>query len=222
MGFSRKRILWSLVAVVTLSLLGWRIYVSSTFRPAKNFHVVEAGKFYRSAQLTGEEFQEAIDTYGIKTIINLRGAGPGDEYYDETEKVTRARGVKMLSYGFSTKHVPHRKSLLPLLETLRTAERPILVHCRSGADRTSEVSALYAMLYMGRTKEQAMDEQMGWDKLHFELFAPAKKMFINDWKGEDWARDEYDPCIPKYKDYYEQDRYCPSVFPAKSKEEARL
>ena len=211
----RRRFAWAGFSAALIALVTWRIYVASTFRPAKNFHEVDPGKFYRSAQLTGDEFSEAIRDYGIKTIINLRGASPGEGWYDDEVRAAREQGVAHLNFGFSTKQVPHRTSLLPLLEALHTVRRPILVHCRSGADRTSEVSAVYAMLYMGQTKEQAM-RQLNLRYLYVEFFAPAKRLFVQDWQGEAWARDSYDPCLPKYAAYYDQVAdYCPTAFPKK-------
>ena len=219
MRVRRSRLIYLAVGALLLGLLSWQIYRMSVFRPAKNFHEVDPGKYYRSAQLTREEFDEAIREHGIKTIINLRGAGPGEKWYDDEEAVARERGVKLLNFGFSTKHVPHRKALLPLLEALKTAERPILVHCRSGADRTGEVSTLYEMLYMGKNKEEAL-EQLSLRYLYVRPFAPAKRMFIDDWQGEDWARYQYDPCDPKYEAYYERSftpgGNCPTVFPPRN------
>lgn len=203
MRFSSKKAFATATAALFLAFVGWRVYVASTFRPAKNFHEVDPGKFYRSAQLTGDEFADAIERFGIKTIINLRGAGPGEAWYDDEARVSKEKGVELLNFGFSTKHVPHRHALIPFLDALKTAKRPILVHCRSGADRTGEVSTIYKMLYMGKTKEEALD-QLRWRYLYVRAFAPAKRMFIDDWQGEDWARREYDPCVPKYSAYYEQ------------------
>jgi protein tyrosine/serine phosphatase len=212
-----RRIVKAAAIAFALALVGWRVYVASTFRPAKNFHEIDPGRYYRSAQLTGDEFAEAIRAYGIKTIINLRGAGAGEAWYDDEERAARENGAKLLNFGFSTKHVPHRSSLLPLLDALRAAARPILVHCRSGADRTGEVSAIYEMLYMGKSKEEALG-QLSWRYLYVEPFAPAKRLFVEDWQGEEWAKRAYDPCIPKYAPYYEHaGNNCPTIFPPAEK-----
>ena len=47
-----------------------------------NFHTVEEGALYRSAQLSADELQTAIRDHGIKAILNLRGAHPGEPWYD--------------------------------------------------------------------------------------------------------------------------------------------
>src|SRR5438067_1051286 len=40
---------------------------------SENFHTVEKKKLYRSAQLSPKVLKNYIKTYGIKTVINLRG-----------------------------------------------------------------------------------------------------------------------------------------------------
>lgn len=46
------------------------------------------------------------------------------------------------------------------LKVLATAERPILVHCWHGADRTGAVVALYRMVVQGWSRERAIGEML--------------------------------------------------------------
>jgi protein tyrosine/serine phosphatase len=48
-----------------------------------NFHSVVAGALYRSAQPTTFDIARYQKTYGIKTIINLRGENRGSSWYDD-------------------------------------------------------------------------------------------------------------------------------------------
>ncbi len=91
-----------------------------------NFHTVEEGAFYRSAQLAKDELQKAVRDHGIRTILNLRGAHPGEPWYNDE-----------------------------VLGIIRHAPRPLLVHCKSGADRTGLVSALYRFAVEGKNKNEA-------------------------------------------------------------------
>src|ERR1700744_3962889 len=54
-----------------------------------NFHVVGAGKVYRSAQLDRESLLRVIQQCEIKSILNLRGPGPEDWYNAETNASQR-------------------------------------------------------------------------------------------------------------------------------------
>jgi protein tyrosine/serine phosphatase len=173
-----------------------------------NFHEVDPGKFYRSAQLSGEELDLAIRTYGIRTVINLRGENPGEKWYDDEVQVTNKDGVKLVSIGMSAKRLPNRKDLIALVEQFETAERPLLVHCQAGADRTGEASAIYEMDYMGKSREEAL-EMLTLKYDHLEVAAPAKRYFIGLYGGKDWALHTYDPCQADYK-YYDKASLCPN------------
>jgi protein tyrosine/serine phosphatase len=186
--------------LVFLALGGW-IYRSSTFRPAENFHVVDEGKFYRMAQPTPEELEEAVRKYGIKTVINLRGPQPGEWWYDDEANALKTLGVRQVDIAFSSEHMQFKHDWVSYLDTLKTGEGPFLVHCRSGADRTSEASAVYAIEYMGRTPEKAIEEQMTIEKLHMSLMMPAKRAFVRNYKGDPWLRASYDPCAPEFKEH---------------------
>jgi protein tyrosine/serine phosphatase len=169
---------------------------------------LDKGKFYRSPQPSRKDLERAITFLKIKTVINLRGANPGEIWYDEEKAVTDFRGVKLIDIPMSAGRLPHRKDLLALLDAYQTAERPILVHCQAGVDRTGEASAIYAMLYLGISKDLALEmltPQFGYIE---EISAARAKMyFIRDlWQGEEWARTQYDPCKQNYR-YYDKNNY---------------
>jgi protein tyrosine/serine phosphatase len=173
-----------------------------------NFHEIDPGKVYRSAQLDEEQLIEAITKVGIKTVINLRGFNPNDDWYKTEKSVTTRFGVEQIDIPMSAGRLPHRRDLLRLLEAFEKAERPILVHCKAGADRTGEAMAIYQMLYMGKSKDEAL-EMLTTQYNHYSAFKPAKRYFIEEvWQGADWARTEYNPCVTQYKYYDQNDPAC--------------
>jgi hypothetical protein len=105
--------------------------------------------------------------------------------------------------------LPRRQDLIALLDAYRFAPRPILIHCRAGADRTGEASAIYLQEYMQRSREEAL-EALTFDYWHVELFKPAKRYFIREvYRGEEWAREVYDPCAPDQPyEYFNPARDC--------------
>ena len=173
-----------------------------------NFHVVDPTRVYRSAQLDGDELERAIHCYGIRTVINLRGENSGKDWYDAERDVTERLGVEQVDISMSAQRLPHRRDLIALLDVFRDADRPILIHCQAGADRTGEASAIYQMEYMGYSKAEAL-EQLTSDYWHFSLRYPAKRYFVKMYEGEEWARTDYDPCATSYP-YYDQHAECPS------------
>ena len=107
-----------------------------------NFHVVEQGSLYRSAQLSRAELDELLNEYGIRTVINLRGASKGASWYDDEIAASDKPGVGHIDIGMSARAEPSSATIGKLIEALRDAPRPILVHCKDGADRTGLASKL--------------------------------------------------------------------------------
>ena len=68
--------------ILILALLSQSILASYLIQ---NFHTVEEGALYRSAQLSKNQYKRKIKRYGIKTIINLRGASTKKWYKREKE-----------------------------------------------------------------------------------------------------------------------------------------
>ena len=195
------------IALAVLVPIGAYIHHASHFRPAKNFHVVDEGKFYRSAQLKDDEIDEVVKKYGIKTVINLRGSQPGEWWFDAEKAMLEKLGVRMENLGFSTEHVQFKDDWVKYLDILKSAERPILVHCRSGADRTGEASALYMIEHMGKSKDDAM-AMLSPRFLHVSLLQPAKKLFVSNYQGYDWVKNIYDPCASEFRTH--AGNRCPS------------
>jgi len=108
-----------------------------------NIHEVVPGAFYRSAQLDGQDLASLITAHGIKTVINLRGEHVGEGWYDDELRSTEYAGARHLDITLSANHQPDAATMAQLMTMLETAERPILVHCQGGADRSGLASALY-------------------------------------------------------------------------------
>lgn len=108
-----------------------------------NVHVVEDGVLYRSAQLNEGKLSDVISTYGIKSVINLRGQNRGLQWYDDEMKVSGAHGISHFNVRMTAVRDTDDATVTQLMETLRTAPRPMLIHCESGSDRTGLAAALY-------------------------------------------------------------------------------
>lgn len=175
---------------------------------AQNFHEVDPGKFYRSAQLSKSQFKKYIQKHGIKTVINLRGENIGDDWYDEEMEAMQEIGnIQHHDIKMSASRLPHAEDLAKLLHAYRDAPRPILVHCKAGVDRTGEASAIYLQEYMGKSKKDSL-KMLSLRYGYFKKFKPAKHYFIDKlYKGEQWALTQYDPCHANYK-YYDKEKYC--------------
>lgn len=109
---------------------------------SNNFQEVVDGRIFRSAQLSGAKLQEYIREHELKTIINLRGDNEGKEWYEAEKEIAANNHVEYYDLGLEALTLPPVLLLDPIVEILQSAKRPLLIHCRSGVDRTGLVSAL--------------------------------------------------------------------------------
>jgi len=110
-----------------------------------NFHEVEAGRFYRSAQLDPAELDRVVKRYGIRSVLNLRGNNTGTPWYDGEVVTSAADGVAHFDYPISAENPVTVRQMQEILAILSTVPKPVLVHCQAGSDRTGLVSALYRL-----------------------------------------------------------------------------
>ncbi len=100
------------------------------------------GEFYRAARFDASEIAGFQKDYGIRTIINLRGTGKSDWYKQEVAQ-SQALGINHLDFQLSASKELTQKEVEALIAMMRDAPKPILVHCRGGADRSGIAAALY-------------------------------------------------------------------------------
>ncbi len=194
-----KRWLWALV--IALVIVGAFRY--SVFRISKNFHEVDPGKFYRSAQLTPEELQEAIDKHGIKTVISLRGAPEHAYWYQPQKELLEKNGVAFKALWWTAEFFPPKEDLVAYLDILKNADYPILIHCRTGADRTGVATAIYAMDHMKESPSDVIQHHLNFKYWHVQRFKPAMAEFVRNYQGDQWARTNYNLCLPQYRKFAE-------------------
>lgn len=173
-----------------------------------NFYEVDQGKLFRSAQMNERSLEETVKTHGIKTIINLRGENKNTPWYQQESAVAARTGTQMIDIAMGSETLPSRENLLKLLAAFKDAPRPILVHCQAGADRTGEAVALYEIIYMEKSKQEAL-KSLSFKYMHLAFKKPAKTYFIKDvWQGVEWAETQYRPCEGQYKYYNVNNAEC--------------
>jgi protein tyrosine phosphatase (PTP) superfamily phosphohydrolase (DUF442 family) len=133
-----------LKVVLSLMILAGIGYFLFLFVINVNFREVVPNKVYRSGQPSPNRLRKWVTKYGIKTVINLRGSS---EKEIEQEQLTADElGVKFVSIYLSGKRLATTSELADLIDALENAETPVLLHCRSGIDRSGMAGALAAMV----------------------------------------------------------------------------
>jgi protein tyrosine phosphatase (PTP) superfamily phosphohydrolase (DUF442 family) len=137
----------------------WAVAVAS--KSVTNLWRVEPD-LYRSARPESAGFQE-LEKMGVKAVLDVES--PADE--------VSAKGTSLKLY-----HVPMNAFGLrdeSVLEAMRIlsdpANRPIVIHCQHGADRTGAMMALYRVVVQGWTKEDALREMNAGGYHHSSWFS---------------------------------------------------
>jgi protein tyrosine phosphatase (PTP) superfamily phosphohydrolase (DUF442 family) len=146
---------WKLAAIVLL--IGAMTASWILRRPwfEKNLAVMDYGLVIRSAQPT-TQLADWVGRYRLKSVLNLRGGGPGDWWYGNEIKTAKQSGIAYYDLPMSATRRPTRRELLQLIDVLDSCPYPLLIHCKSGADRTGLASALYRMVRRGEPPKTAL------------------------------------------------------------------
>jgi protein tyrosine/serine phosphatase len=96
--------------------------------------------------------------------------------------VAQRAGVNLVSLKLRADREPDSTTLHRLVEVLRTAPTPLLIHCESGADRTGLAAALYELVVLSRPAETA-EKQLSFRYGHFPwLTSPTGAMDRAFWR----------------------------------------
>jgi protein tyrosine phosphatase (PTP) superfamily phosphohydrolase (DUF442 family) len=101
---------------------------------------------------------------GIRTIVSLRGETT-DPTFELERETCAALGLNFVVLRGRARRMAFREELLAILDLFDTAPRPVLFHCKSGADRTGLVAALYLLDRKGASVAEAQ-RQLHWRFLH--------------------------------------------------------
>jgi len=103
---------------------------------------------------------------GIRTVINLRGEVPQSFWLFEAEACARL-GLTLTDIKMSARILPGRQRLNELHDILARVEKPFVIHCKSGADRTGMVAALYLIWFCDTPLPVAV-RQLSWRYMHLD------------------------------------------------------
>ncbi|MFB9789966.1 dual specificity protein phosphatase family protein [Shinella granuli] len=124
-----------------------------------NFATVVPGEVYRSNQPTPGEIAAYAARYRIRTIVNLRGRNERAAWYRNEVAAARSLGLTLIDFPMQADQRLDPKAADELATLLRDAPRPILIHCRSGADRTGLASVIY-LARIARVDEETAERQL--------------------------------------------------------------
>jgi len=138
--YSRKNSRFWRIAIVTSLTITLLAFIYLNLR--NNIHTVIKGQVYRSAQLDVPTLTRLYQRDHIKTIINLRGKNPSFASYKNEIAISKQLGIQHYDVRLWSELLPKINDFHRLIYLLQHAPRPILLHCKSGADRTGLAAAI--------------------------------------------------------------------------------
>ena len=163
-----------------------------------NFRVVIPGRVYRCNHPTPWRLRLAARRYGLQTLVNLRGHRKCGS--DALSRSTSENlGLTHLDMAFESRGAPHKDRILRFHAMYQTLQFPMLMHCKSGADRAGLASGLVVM-FEGGTATDAL-RQLHWRFGHFNRSRTGiLDAFFLRYRAEaegrlsfmDWLQTEYD------------------------------
>lgn len=113
-----------------------------------NFYRVSE-TLYRAGQPSAAQMQ-ALETFGIKTVLNLR-------QYNSDDKEAKGTALQLHHVKMNAGRI-HDEDVIEALRIIHNAPKPVLVHCWHGSDRTGVIVAMYRIVFQDWTKEAAIAE----------------------------------------------------------------
>lgn len=129
-----------------------------------NIAPVIPGRVWRCNHPTPRRFAKLAKQLDLQNIINLRGHRQcGSDALGR--KICGKLTLPYHDIAFESRNAPHKERILRFYNLYKTLSSPILLHCKSGADRAGLASGL-VILFEGGTAQDAL-KQLHWRFLHF-------------------------------------------------------
>lgn len=158
-----------------LRLSFWRrvmVWLNSVFVDHAFFRViynlrtpVAPGVLYRSGHPMPYQLRSAARA-GIQTVLNFRGTedtlGSNVLEWEACEQA----GLKLLHFPLRSRDAPTPEEVLGLDALFAQQPKPILMHCKSGADRAGLASAVYLLMRENAPLDVALKQMEFWRHGH--------------------------------------------------------
>lgn len=173
----------------------------------RNGHLVRSGMIFRSGNLDHLPLasQDAlVNTYGVKTIVDLRSPVERERYPDVFASSSRLTYLALplvdttlplwqaeLQERYHLLLLHCQEALKTILEAIVTSDLPLLLHCTAGKDRTGLIIALLLSIAGVSEREIAADYALS-ERFLVPFFGKVRA-HIQD-SGGDMQRFERDCC----------------------------
>ena len=151
----------------------------------------------RMAQPDEGDLEVLLEKDKIKAILNLRGENAGKEWYDTEIAFAQKNDIDLHNVRLSTGRLPTREQLGDLIRILKTADRPLMMHCQGGADRSGFAATVFRLVVLREPLDKALKSFTVWHG-HVKQNTPLDKLFdayreeANGRSFEQWYEQDFD------------------------------
>ena len=145
------------IVLITFLLLTSFVVINIYF--VGNFYKLDKNAF-RSGQLYRHNMPYYLKKHKIKSILNLTLSNPKDPDYITEVALAKKFNVKIVNFRMTSGGYLDFSKTSKLVNFLQNIEKPVLIHCFHGADRTSLAAALYDYAILGKSENEAR-KQLG-------------------------------------------------------------
>jgi protein tyrosine/serine phosphatase len=110
---------------------------------------------WRSAQPSPRHLRR-VKERGIRTILNLRGRRDTCGSYILEREACERLGLTLIDFPIRSRQMLDKPTLHAAGELFKRMEYPVLMHCKSGADRAGLMATLYLFVHEGVPLRRAM------------------------------------------------------------------
>ncbi len=180
-----KNILVPFSAVLALLVFfgGWEIAKYQIV--PKRLGIVEQGKVFRSGRIAPHLLRKTLRKYGIKVVVDLTGADQRDASWQAEQKAVEELGITRYNFelcGDGTGNITNYARAISAIEQAKKENKPVLVHCAAGVQRTGGVIASYRLLVEQQQPATAYAElgRYGWKSRHDRVMLDYLNSHMNE------------------------------------------
>jgi hypothetical protein len=185
MSRNRKIVSIGLAMVIAAAAVagGWIYHEQHKF---KHFAVHDPGMVYRSAWLGPDALSQLIETYQIRSVVNL--CEPDEmtpEMWEGERQAVKSAGARLHAVPLPNSIEFDPQVWQPHLEILADPDNyPMLVHCQHGVTRTAMLLTAYDVIYRHETAADSLSAQPLFghtkDNVHLQAFGKNLQKFADE------------------------------------------